>query len=512
MTHSKRKASRTGATGENLVCIALMQYLEWTPRKEELDDGVDFNVEVPADHRHPARRFLAQVKTRSEFVDRKGGSWTITIKDDVIAKYRSSREPVFLFAVDLKRNQIRWLNLFAVLKANSELKTFTLPSANTLDSESASELRSSVFAAFDEADDQFHPPLQALRYRERKYEELNPGLTVKGAIIGGQEQYEFGLREGTALRVTVRTRTETSAKALQQAYEFGSRAEVTVRSEDITGLPSLQLPRQGESTLRIEPISKRVRLGLTSRPSDGSSPLMLELDAELARGTIGWEVRSADSTCPFDFRAPVSDQESEGHFSLNWNDRPWKGQPFSRLPGLVPLQKLAAMISQSGTLTFYAIEHGERHPMMSLIVDPEPDSGLKETVATIDFFGQLADLCRSLGFNAVFRTEDGLTEKQLRDLELAFQLLKNSPIPFNGYRYSITLTEEGVRALRESAQVPMSLQMTLGLNYGETPLGCMPIRSNIRKHVITNTSEGTFTLEAIEADLMWDRQEQKIQL
>ena len=53
MVHAKRKTRTTGATGENLVSNALMQYLDWTPRKEELDEGIDFNVEISADPPHP---------------------------------------------------------------------------------------------------------------------------------------------------------------------------------------------------------------------------------------------------------------------------------------------------------------------------------------------------------------------------------------------------------------------------------------------------------------------------
>lgn len=121
-----------------------------------------------------------------------------------------------------------------------------------------------MLAAFDEADDQYHPPLQAVRYRALKLEGLNPGFTVKGAAVDGIERYEFGLRPGGALRVTLKTRTSAAAKMLQEAHDSGSRAELTVRSEDITGLPALSHPRMGESLLRIEAQSPRFRLGTPS--------------------------------------------------------------------------------------------------------------------------------------------------------------------------------------------------------------------------------------------------------
>jgi hypothetical protein len=56
------------------------------------------------------------VKTKSRFSDRKDGSWTVTIRGAIARKYRSLREPVFLFAVDLQRNEIRWANMLAALQ------------------------------------------------------------------------------------------------------------------------------------------------------------------------------------------------------------------------------------------------------------------------------------------------------------------------------------------------------------------------------------------------------------
>jgi hypothetical protein len=63
-----------------------MQCLDWIARKEELDEGIDFNVEIPADSTHPGRRFLAHVKTKSRFSDRKDSSWTVTIRGAIARK------------------------------------------------------------------------------------------------------------------------------------------------------------------------------------------------------------------------------------------------------------------------------------------------------------------------------------------------------------------------------------------------------------------------------------------
>lgn len=507
MVAAKRNTRATGATGENLVSNGLMQYLDWTPRKEELDEGIDFNVEIPADPPHPGRRFLAQVKTKSRFVERKDGSWTVTIRGAIARKYRSLREPVFLFAVDLQRNEIRWLDLLAALLIDPERRTFVLPPNHVLGPDTASELRSAVFAAFADVDDKYHPPSKALRYREKKLEGMNPGFTVKGAIVDGMERYEFGLREGQAHKFTLKTRSETAAKMLQDAHNFGSRAELEVQSEDVTGLPSLLHPRTGPSVLRIEARSRRFRLSLTSRPLGEHPSMSIELDAELARGAVGWEVRSADSSCPLEFRVTVADQEPDVHCVFSWDDSSWKGRPLAQLPGLFPAQKLAAIFSRPGTVLFDWVDYGERQTMMSLAVHPEPDEELKGMLYRFDFYAHLAQLCRALSFDAAYRTEDTLTEAQFEALTLAFELTRRSSIPFNGQRYPLVATEEGKVALRAST-VSLMLEMTLELGHGQTVLGRIPVKSTVRKFTLHDSPDGALIVEASEADLTWVRDEQ----
>jgi hypothetical protein len=110
----------------------------------------------------------------------------------------------------------------------------------------------------------------------------------------------------------------------------------------------------------------------------------------------------------------------------------------------------------------------------------------------------------------VYRAEDALTETQFQTLTLAFQLVRQSSIPFNGQRYPITLTEEGKLALRGSSPVSLALQMSLELSHGQTVLGRMPVRSTIHQFTLSDTPDGILIVEANEADLTWDREEQKM--
>src|ERR1700687_2877931 len=49
MSRKGRKTDLVGNQGENLVVNALAKLLEWVARKDHPDDGVDLNVEIPAE-------------------------------------------------------------------------------------------------------------------------------------------------------------------------------------------------------------------------------------------------------------------------------------------------------------------------------------------------------------------------------------------------------------------------------------------------------------------------------
>ena len=67
-----------------------------------------------------------------------------------------------------------------------------------------------------------------------------------------------------------------------------------------------------------------------------------------------------------------------------------------------------------------------------------------------------------------------------------------------------------VQSLRGSSPVSLALQMSLELSPGQTDLGRMPVRSTIHKFTLNDKPDGILIVEANEADLAWDREEQKM--
>jgi uncharacterized protein DUF4365 len=92
-----KRTDLIGGRGENLVINAFAEHLEWTARKDAPDDGIDLNVEMPAEADQPSERFLVQVKSAKAAKELKLGDWSTSIKRTAFAKYKKSRHVIFLW-------------------------------------------------------------------------------------------------------------------------------------------------------------------------------------------------------------------------------------------------------------------------------------------------------------------------------------------------------------------------------------------------------------------------------
>lgn len=154
--------------GENHVKSAFAKILQWVARKDYPDDGIDLNVEIPADGNYPAERVLVQVKTAGRIKPRKDGSWSASVRDSALRKYKRSRHAVFLFVVDLASDEIRWIDLLNIIRQSPDRRTFTMPAAQKFDEETAGTFCNAVRFAIDAQNDRHYPPGQALVYRRNR--------------------------------------------------------------------------------------------------------------------------------------------------------------------------------------------------------------------------------------------------------------------------------------------------------------------------------------------------------
>jgi hypothetical protein len=482
--------------GENVVKNAFAEILQWVARKDYPDDGIDLNVEIPADGTYPAERVLVQVKTAGRIKPRKDGSWPASVRGSALRKYKRSRHAVFLFVVDLASDEIRWIDLLDILRQTPDQRTFVLPAAQKFDEPAAGTFRQAVRSAIDTQNDRHHPPGQALVYRAQQVEAQDPRFAVRGEIVGGLERYTLTPKPGFAPKVKIVPRTRADSRRLDDAMEFGSTAEIKLKNFELDGGRAFTEGETREALLKIEPKSQRFRVAITSHLGvDGSEKSHLELNARVARGLRGFEIRSDDPACPFQFVLKLDSAQSSCAFAIEIHYEQWNGQPFTKLPLLDQILALARCFAEPSRLLFELIDYGERRELLSTHTASSKSKQFKQTVSYLKFLRKVSRVCRQIGSRATYSNTEIHDIAQGTSLELAYSLVEGAAIPVEPRTYVVSPQPKGRPVLLASEQPrPLIVRMPMHLHFGKTQIGEMPVRVAINDYTVVENSDGSISL------------------
>jgi hypothetical protein len=491
-----RRTNLIGERGENLVKNAFLEILQWVPRTDDPDDGIDLSVEIRSHDNRPTERFLVQVKTASAIKPHRDGAWSASITRAAAQKYQRSRLAVFLFCVDLKSSEIRWIDLLEALRNEPNRLTFSLPPTQKLDQASADAFRAAVRKAIEAQDDRHHPPAQALVYRAQQLAAKDPRLAVQGEIVNGLERYTFTAKEAFHARIKVVPRTKRDAKRLVEAHAYGSKAQIKLKSFRIEGSPAFEREGASGSQLTIKPYARKFRVGIVMSSGDPKiENTTIELDAELARGSRGWEVRSADPECPLELVLRLGTEEDDkNRFTIDILYERWNGRPFAQLPIVDQLATLARCVEQRGKLIFEWIEFGVRHQILSTEVQAYRATAIKNMVSYLDLLSHISHICRRIGSRAIYNSSETVDQPQLNSFGLAYELTRGKTVSFNGFSSKLTLTSEGREALKSSSSHQLKLSMPLRLFFGKTFVGDVPVKVPVDDYSISENPDGTVTV------------------
>lgn len=478
---------------------ALAEHLEWTARKDAPDDGIDLNVEIPAQVDRPSERFLVQVKSANAAKESKLGSWSTSIKRTALAKYKKSRHAVFLFMVDLRAEEIRWLSLSEVLRVHPERRTFALSQAQIFDKSTAQKFADAVRLAMQVQEDLHHPPREALAFRAREFEAQDPRFSVSGEIVGGVEKYTFAPKPGTAVKMTISPKTKADARRMRAAVEFGSKADVHVTSIKFDS-PSMFAAHEGEaSLLKIEPSAQQLRIVVTSAPNDSLPSPGIELSAEMSLGVRGFELRSMDPLSPFQFTFRADKSKIRTTFTVAIVYEPWNGRTLANLPLLDRVLALMRRLHEGGRFIFEVSDYGERREMLSAHLSGNRRAGHQRVLDQLQFCSRLSLLCRRIASTAVFNASETPSDSQLRRLGMAFALIENGSVDCKLSACTVAPSPEGLAALRARSSGSLLLRMPMNLSFGVTTIGALPVQASITDYDISEKEDGSITVKPLSS-------------
>jgi hypothetical protein len=322
-----KRTDLIGERGENLVKIAFAELLQWVARKDDLDDGIDLNVEIPAEAEFLSECFLAQVKTFSKVTPLGSGHWSTTLKRTALRKYKRSKHVVLLIMVDLHSGEIRWLDCSGVLRMEPERRTFSIGPEQVLNEATAAGFALAIRHAIEEQSDAHRPPTKALEYRAKRYEAQDPRFKVTAEIIQGVERYSVAAIGAVRVAMTITPATVEDARALEQAYEFGSLADIRVARMKFDGPRFLNRTDLGDSRFSIQPRAIPFRAGIILTPESGPVvPVSIEVNAAFSRGVRGFEVRTDDPQFPLHITLRVEIVDERRRILRTSSIRPMAGK------------------------------------------------------------------------------------------------------------------------------------------------------------------------------------------
>ncbi|MGB0221502.1 MAG: DUF4365 domain-containing protein [Sinimarinibacterium flocculans] len=362
----KLATDQIGELGEAEVFTRLRAW-GWIPRKDAPDKGYDYNVEVAGQNGKPTERFLLQVKTAARRRAKKSGEWVVRLDEASTRRYRNSRLPVFLLAVELETKQIRWLDLRAVLRKDSRTKRFCLPASTTMTMQLDPALVAAVLEASAACDSEFASAADILNRKGKDLEARDPRLSVRVDLIEGRERFVLTPKPGMSLTASFCTEAY-SAQAVREAISFGIAVTADIKSFKIDGSPLFDEFRDVTGQLSFKARSHKVRIRLSAGSPDSASAAHVEFDAVVTAGVAGLRVVSDAPGSPLGLKADLVAQPQwtlAPTVTLTLDPDAWVGHSLARLPYVRPLRALLETWSREPTITLSTEVSGEFVPMFT---------------------------------------------------------------------------------------------------------------------------------------------------
>jgi hypothetical protein len=359
---------RIEASAERLFNAALP--LNWVPRKQTPDYGIDFEVEVFEDNQQTGLRFYVQLKgTKSPHYEAECVSFRLSTKH--LAHYvDKERMPVFLVVMDVESKQGYWLFLqqyaieFLAGQPWRDKKTISvhLPKCNCLSD--APKLREAVTAS-----DRFmanlrpgaiHSSIKAERVR---LESLDPRFAIHIEATEGGVHHTVHAKEPVEFEFVFRGPSPDIDRKLEDLFGRGLPVTFAPTEIDVGGLPLIAEAIKQGGTLQV---TRKVGLlvDLVAVDENGgerarirSIPVELEggrSELRFSGGQLGSPLRLHGFLVPSSKsnRVPI-------RVSMKFNFEVWFGQPVSSLPCFKPIRSFLQAVAEDGHLRLEFFHLGE---------------------------------------------------------------------------------------------------------------------------------------------------------
>ena len=492
MTRSDRKkrghaARRHGREGERLV-RNMFEAWDWVVREDVPDEGIDFNVEVPAGTGRPATRILVQVKSRSRMHSAKDGSWTISVRTSRVLEYQAHRQPVFIVAVDLSSGAARWVDVGNLAHATGieiSATKIAVPRSNVLNQlEVDAVFEASILVAMRRLDEKHYPPLLALDMRRAAQEEVDPRFSVSVDLVGGAERYTYTPREPVDLTLEFAVASREEKLALLDTWRFGAPTTVAADELKLDGSALFSsLPTRGKLSITGQSRSIRLCLGFRGEV-DGNTRWIVDEKASAYIGREGGLITMQADGCPIGVELRLLTTVGKVAFKHVVDYGCWEGKDVRNLPFLRPIVDLFEGSTNAGTLLVGVREYGDVQTALEVPLEPRMKSW-RELAFAFQCIAGLARTCNAMA--VAFKWRPGIIQGR-SEMEAwlgAGRLTDGQSVRMNYEGFSTALDASSPKPASDSERTTFVIRSTFEVTAWGEKVVDIPVLLRLTDYAVT---------------------------
>ncbi len=448
---STKKISRLGETKVK----EMFQLWDWTPRKDEDDEGVDFCVESPLQDDGFNTRILVQVKTSEKQKESQKGDWSISIKRSAARRYENSRLPVFLFAVSLSESEVRFAYLQSEIARldsdawNNKWITIHLSKESHIGTDGGVFFASAATDAWNRQDDKYAPPDKALARMARAKNSLDERFKVDVSLSSAGYLYSISASsEPVTIGFKVKPSGNEDVEQLSNAIRFGLPGKAKVDEIRFSGSPIFESIGDKGGGLSLETRPRKISLALgvienEGRADSGHCRRILEIGCDHFQGLDGAHIKFDSKENPLGLSLSLTKGSASVTASFSLNSDVWVGCEIARLPYCEKIVDLFESLSRCGWLGIEVMNGDQSYGILRCELDTAMKSKMVEFYSGLVPVFSLQKIARHFASKAIWKSGD-IRGSDANDWLIACRLLDGLAVPMEKKAFFVTDAESDI--------------------------------------------------------------------
>lgn len=418
----------------------LFEDMELMPRREDEDDGEDLVLEV-VNGLGQIERVLVQIKGSESWASSSEAAWNVPVRANAIGRYRQLAHPIFLVAVDLATEEIRWLHLDPLLGNTSNPKTrrFAMPVTARINVEDAEAFKTALRVAADSR--RLGAVPKSLAEHERELEASDPRFIVRAIANARGMSYELRARVPVAAAFQVKAE-RAAAEAFAHAVGHGRPATLAVASIAASGSPLFAALNQKAGFLTLTGNAREVSGSLGWIDQAGTFQPAYDSRFTVHHGHQGLSLDVESDGAPFHVELEGTYGQNKANLQFTLDLAPWLGRPLRAVPYLDQTAALFEALVGGAPMAFAERRYGKYERVQPIPSSDELRSYAASVLGVIRLVQAIARVSQRFAPDILFQGTD-LQNDEFQSLVILDSVVRTGSSAVDSIAATVHLVEGG---------------------------------------------------------------------